>query len=139
MICRRNDTPVDVDNGTRGTVRRLGRERVAIDTDGGAGARATRGGMPESTSSTPTRSPATAVQGATVQAAFIVACPGDLTAGWSYTALSRARATHASLFVHDERPPDERLSYAPADRHCNSRGELLATVSRGCTSVSRKI
>ena len=39
-------------------------------------------------------------QGATVEAAIVVANPSDLTAGWSYTALSRARAG-TRLLIHD--------------------------------------
>ena len=33
VICRRNDALLDVDNGTRGTVRHLGDDRVVIETD----------------------------------------------------------------------------------------------------------
>ena len=47
------------------------------------------------------------MQGATVEAAIVVASPRDLTAGWSYTALSRARATHAAA---DPRRPAARAS-----------------------------
>lgn len=35
VICRRNDGQLDVDNGTRGTVRHLDPDRVVVDTDGG--------------------------------------------------------------------------------------------------------
>ena len=41
------------------------------------------------------------MQGATVERAIVVANGRDLTAGWSYTALSRARGT-TSLLIHDE-------------------------------------
>jgi ATP-dependent exoDNAse (exonuclease V) alpha subunit len=33
VICRRNDRGVDVDNGTRGTVRHLDADKVVIETD----------------------------------------------------------------------------------------------------------
>jgi hypothetical protein len=35
VICRRNDQAVDVDNGTRGTVRAVDPERVVLETDAG--------------------------------------------------------------------------------------------------------
>jgi hypothetical protein len=35
VICRRNDTDVDVDNGTRGTVRATHKDRAVIQTDAG--------------------------------------------------------------------------------------------------------
>lgn len=35
VICRRNDRLVDVDNGTRGTVRAVDEVGVAIETDAG--------------------------------------------------------------------------------------------------------
>jgi hypothetical protein len=54
VICRRNDREVDVDNGTRGTVRAVHRTKIVIETD----ARTTRE-LPAvyvaGTSSTPTR------------------------------------------------------------------------------------
>ncbi len=35
VICRRNERLLDVDNGTRGTVRHVDADRVVIDTEGG--------------------------------------------------------------------------------------------------------
>ena len=55
VICRRNDALLDVDNGTRGTVRHLDEHRVVIETDSRLGPRAARATMSPSTSSTPTR------------------------------------------------------------------------------------
>jgi hypothetical protein len=34
VICRRNDREVDVDNGTRGTVRAAQRTKIVVETDG---------------------------------------------------------------------------------------------------------
>jgi conjugative relaxase-like TrwC/TraI family protein len=124
VICRRNDRFADVDNGTRGTVLETGAQGVLIETDAG-----------------PVRSlPAAYVaehvehaycltghgmQGGTVEHATVVATPRALTRGWSYTALSRARATtrlhidgqdvpagqlaeRAELAPHDAQPQPER-------------------------------
>ena len=55
------------------------------------------------------------MQGATVQVAIVLASPRDLTAGWSYTALSRARGD-TRLLVHDDDFSDRRDEIAPRDR-----------------------
>jgi conjugative relaxase-like TrwC/TraI family protein len=129
VICRRNDALLDVDNGTRGTVRHLDEHRVVIETD----SRLVR--------ELPTNYVAEHVehayaltghgmQGATVEAAIIVATPRDLTAGWSYTALSRARAT-TRLLIHDDQPVRERADHAPhRAQEPASRAELLARAGR---------
>ena len=54
VICRRNDRLIDVDNGTRGTVRHLDEDRVVIETDAASCASCPPATSP-STSSTPTR------------------------------------------------------------------------------------
>ena len=70
------------------------------------------------------------MQGATVEAAIVIATPSDLTAGWSYTALSRARRS-TRLLIHDDQPlaracrPRPRRALGPA-----SRDELLARAGR---------
>jgi hypothetical protein len=70
------------------------------------------------------------MQGATVEAAIVVATPSDLTAGWSYTALSRARAT-TRLLIHDNQPARERADHAPEPaREPARRDELLARAGR---------
>jgi hypothetical protein len=53
------------------------------------------------------------MQGATVERATVVAHPHDLTAGWSYTALSRARE-RTTLLIHDEEPDREHQPAASA-------------------------
>jgi hypothetical protein len=66
----------------------------------------------------------------TVEAANVVASPHDLTAGWSYTALSRAR-NHTRLLIYEERYAEERNEFAPTDQPpATNRVELLARVSR---------
>ena len=54
VICRRNDGLLDVDNGTRGTVRHLDEHHVVIETDSQLIQSCPRTTSP-STSSTPTR------------------------------------------------------------------------------------
>jgi hypothetical protein len=67
------------------------------------------------------------MQGATVERAIVVASPRNLTAGWSYTALSRARGETQLLVVdaHDE----ERSEFAPAGS-ATPRHPLLTRVAR---------
>jgi hypothetical protein len=70
------------------------------------------------------------MQGATVEAAIVVATPRDLTAGWSYTALSRARAG-TRLLIHDDQPARERADHAPERAEDPaSRDEVLARAGR---------
>jgi hypothetical protein len=70
------------------------------------------------------------MQGGTVEQAIVVGSPRDLSAGWSYTALSRARG-HTSLLVHDDHPDRDRDDLAPAQRRrAADRRELLARVER---------
>jgi ATP-dependent exoDNAse (exonuclease V) alpha subunit len=92
VIARRNDRELDVDNGTRGTVR-------AVDSD-------TRAVTIETDTGDLRRLPGDYVarhvehayaltghgrQGATVEREVVVGAPGDFTSEWAYTALSRAR------------------------------------------------
>ncbi len=60
----------------------------------------------------------------------MVASPRDLTAGWSYTALSRARDT-TRLVVYDDDLERERSEFAPTDQTPTAtRDELLERVGR---------
>jgi hypothetical protein len=69
------------------------------------------------------------MQGATVEEAIVLASPHDLSAGWSYTALSRARAqTH--LLISDSPREQEHAELAPQDRTGTSPEELLARAQR---------
>jgi conjugative relaxase-like TrwC/TraI family protein len=129
VICRRNDARLDVDNGTRGTLRGLDDCRVVIETDGGLLRELPRTYVRQYLECAYALT-AHAMQGATVQTAFVVASPCDLTAGWSYTALSRARG-RTRLFLHDEHPDEERSWYAPRDRQpAPTHTELLVRTSR---------
>jgi conjugative relaxase-like TrwC/TraI family protein len=129
VICRRNDGLIDVDNGMRGTVRHVEADRVVIDTDSGLVRE-----LPADYASEHLEHAYSltghGMQGGTVEQAFAVASPRDLTAGWSYTALSRARG-ETRLFIYDHQLTAERIEFAPGERTPTAaRGNLLARVQR---------
>jgi conjugative relaxase-like TrwC/TraI family protein len=129
VICRRNDRTIDVDNGMRGTVCALDSDHVVIDTDGGLVRELPAAYVAEHVEHAYALT-GHGMQGATVQAAIVLASPHDLTAGWSYTALSRARGD-TRLLVHDDDFSDRRDEIAPPDRSpAPTRGELLDRVRR---------
>jgi ATP-dependent exoDNAse (exonuclease V) alpha subunit len=126
VICRRNDKRLDVDNGLRATVMQADEERVTIETDAG-----TRRELPARYVAAHVEHAYAltghAMQGATVEHAIVLASPPDLTAGWSYTALSRARC-ETRLLVCEQ--PTDRAEFAPEDRLASpTRAELLARVA----------
>src|SRR5208283_5480171 len=70
------------------------------------------------------------MQGGTVETAIVVASPRDLTAGWSYTALSRARG-QTRLLVYDHDRAEGRGEFAPSERTPAAvRSDLLARAQR---------
>jgi conjugative relaxase-like TrwC/TraI family protein len=126
IVCRQNDARLDVDNGTRGVVRELNNHRVVIETDAGAARELPIAYVDEHVEHAYALT-GHSMQGGTVERAIVVACPQDLTAGWSYTALSRARGeTH--LLVVDARD-EERSEYAPAPTSAQP-GACLASIGR---------
>jgi hypothetical protein len=71
------------------------------------------------------------MQGGTAERAFVVAWPEDLTAGWSYSALSRARGTTRLLIGDRDRRDEARAEVAPrGERRTPARSEVLARVAR---------
>jgi hypothetical protein len=129
VICRRNDGQLDVDNGMRGTVRYVDPDRVVIDTDGGLVRELPAGYVAEHLEHAYSLT-GHGMQGGTLQSAIVVASPRDLTTGWSYTALSRARET-TRLLVYDDDLERERSEFAPADQTPTAtHGELLERVQR---------
>jgi conjugative relaxase-like TrwC/TraI family protein len=129
VICRRNDALLDVDNGTRGTVRHLDEHQVVIETDSRLIRQLPAHYVAEHVEHAYALT-GHGMQGATVEAAIVVATPSDLTAGWSYTALSRARAS-TRLLIHDDQPERERADHAPERTHQPAcREELLARAGR---------
>jgi conjugative relaxase-like TrwC/TraI family protein len=128
VICRRNDRTVDVDNGMRGTVHALDGEHVTISTDGGPLRTLPAAYVAEHVEHAYALT-GHGMQGATVEEAIVLASPHDLSAGWSYTALSRARAqTH--LLISDSPHEQEHAELAPQDRTGTSPEELLARAQR---------
>ena len=128
VICRRNDRLLDLDNGTRGTVRHLDNDRVVIETDSRLIRELPANYVCEHVEHAYALT-GHGMQGATVERAIVLASPRDLTAGWSYTALSRARDT-TRLLIEDERITQERSELAPDARHAGDRDELMARVAR---------
>ncbi len=127
MICRRNDGQLDVDNGMRGTVRHLDPDRVVIDTDGGLVRELPAAYVAEHVEHAYSLT-GHGMQGGTIESAIVVASPRDLTAGWSYTALSRARET-TRLLVYDDDLERERSEFAPTDQTPTAtRNDLLERV-----------
>ncbi|HEY7951970.1 MAG TPA: MobF family relaxase, partial [Solirubrobacteraceae bacterium] len=127
VICRRNDRMVDVDNGMRGTVRHVDPARVVIDTDGGLVRELPAGYVQEHVEHAYALT-GHGMQGGTVQTAIVLASPHDLSAGWSYTALSRARG-ETRLLVYEDKLDQERAGFAPSEQtEKASRAGLIARV-----------
>jgi hypothetical protein len=111
VICRQNDARLDLDNGMRGTVCELDSHRMVIETDAGA-VRELPASYADEHVEHAYALTGHSMQGGTVERAIVVVSPSDLTAGWSYTALSRARGETRLLIVDDEHA--ERSEFAPA-------------------------
>jgi hypothetical protein len=115
VIARRNDPTLNVDNGTRATITAARPDHVELRTDAGATrlvpADYAREHLEHAYALT-----GHAMQGATVQWAAVIARQEQLTKGWAYTALSRARE-HTALYVPTENPQlrDDRAEIAPHD------------------------
>ena len=132
IICRRNDRMVDVDNGMRGTVRHLDTGQVVIDTDGGLVRELPAAYVQEHVEHAYSLT-GHGMQGGTVQTAIVLASPRELSAGWSYTALSRARG-HTRLLVYEENTTHERNEFAPPDQtEKATRAELLTRTEQRMT------
>jgi conjugative relaxase-like TrwC/TraI family protein len=129
VICRRNDRMLDLDNGTRGTVRALDEHRVVMETDSHLVRELPAGYVTEHVEYAYALT-GHGMQGATVESAIVLASPRDLTAGWSYTALSRARGS-TRLLIHEQQPARERAELAPSEhQRTGDRDALLAAVTR---------
>jgi len=90
VICRNNERDLDVDNGTRGTVRHVSEQAIVIETDAHTVRDLPAGYVAEHVEHAYALT-GHGMQGGTVEHAVVVASAQDLTRGWSYTALSRAR------------------------------------------------
>jgi conjugative relaxase-like TrwC/TraI family protein len=130
VICRGNDGWVGVDNGTRGTVRDVADRSVVLETDTGVVRELPAAYVADHVEHAYCLT-GHGLQGATVERAFVVAWPEDLTAGWSYSALSRARDLTRLLIGDHDRRDDARAEVAPSsDRRIPIRAEVLARVAR---------
>jgi conjugative relaxase-like TrwC/TraI family protein len=130
VICRNNDRDLDVDNGTRGTIRQLDGHQVTIEIDGHLIRTLPAAYVADHVEHAYALT-GHGMQGATVEHAIVLASPHDLSRGWSYTALSRARG-HTQLLIRDATPtPGSRDEFAPTARAMPSRpSDLLARVAR---------
>ena len=138
VICRDNDARVQVDNGTRGTVRHVTRAGVVLETDAGAVRELPAGYVADHVEHAYCLT-GHGMQGGTVERAFVVASPEDLTAGWSYSALSRARGTTRLLIADLDRRGAERVEVAPRqERPAWHRSDVLTSWGDGCWSVTTR-
>jgi conjugative relaxase-like TrwC/TraI family protein len=130
VICRNNDRDLDVDNGTRGSVRHLDDHQVTIETDAHLIRTLPAAYVADHVEHAYALT-GHGMQGATVEHAIVVASPHDLSRGWSYTALSRARG-HTQLLIRDATAaPGRRDEFAPAARTAPSEPpDLFARVAR---------
>ena len=135
VICRRNDREVDVDNGTRGTVRAAHRTKIVIETDGHTIRELPAGYVARHVEHAYALT-GHGMQGGTVEWAGVVAAPHELTRGWSYTALSRARA-RTRLFVLDEGEGWAHHEQARRDEHAPGEREEKPTAEELAASVAR--
>ena len=99
VICRSNERDLDVDNGTRGTVRHTDPRGVVLETDAHTIRELPAAYVAEHVEHAYALT-GHGMQGATVEQATVVADVSELTRGWSYTALSRARG-QTRLLVRD--------------------------------------
>jgi len=102
VICRSNERDLDVDNGTRGTVRHVDPAGVVIETDAHLVRDLPAGYVADHLEHAYALT-GHGMQGATVEHATVVASPHDLSRGWSYAALSRARG-ETRLLIRDSGP-----------------------------------
>jgi conjugative relaxase-like TrwC/TraI family protein len=119
VICRSNERDLDIDNGTRGMVRHTDPRGLVLETDAHTIRELPAAYVAEHVEHAYALT-GHGMQGATVERATVVASVGELTRGWSYTALSRARG-ETRLLVRDATPdPGEREDIGPAlptERH----------------------
>jgi hypothetical protein len=130
VIARKNERDLDIDNGTRGTVRHVAPRGIVIETDAHLVRELPAGYVAEHVEHAYALT-GHGMQGATVEQVTVVASPHDLSRGWSYTALSRARRDTRLLVRDSEAGAAGREEYAPETRLSTSQHrEVLARVGR---------
>ena len=119
VIARRNDRELDVDNGTRGTIRAvdLDTKAITIETDAGEFRQLPAHYVAEHLEHAYALT-GHGSQGATVERAVVVGRPEDFTNEWAYTALSRARdPVHVHLIAErDDRSDRSEIAPSPPER-----------------------
>jgi conjugative relaxase-like TrwC/TraI family protein len=119
VITRRNDRELDVDNGTRGTVRAVDRDTKAITVETDAGEFR---GLPADYVAEHLEHAYALTghgsQGATVERVVALGVPEDFTNEWAYTALSRARdPVHVHLIAERvDRSHRSEIAPSPPER-----------------------
>ncbi|MGO9972695.1 MAG: MobF family relaxase [Solirubrobacteraceae bacterium] len=130
VICRDNDARVGVDNGTRGTVRHVDSAKAVLETDSGAVRELPASYVADHVEHAYCLT-GHGMQGGTVERAVVVASPEDLTAGWSYSALSRARGATRLLIADTDRREAAREEHAPqGEQPDHSRSAIIARAAR---------
>src|SRR4051812_5998515 len=136
IICRRNDRFADVDNGTRGTVFETHPHGLLIGTDAGPLRTLPAAYVGEHVEHAYCLT-GHGMQGGTVEHATVVGAPRALTRGWSYTALSRARAATRLHIDGDDEPAGvqaERAEVAPHDAQLRpQRDDVLVRTAQRMT------
>ena len=127
VICRNNERDLDIDNGTRGTIRHIHDRGIVIETDAHLLRELPAGYVAEHVECAYALT-GHGMQGATVEQATVVASPHDLSRGWSYTALSRARGDTRLLVRDSEGGAAGREEYAPAVRLSTSQHRAVLTL-----------
>jgi len=128
VICRNNDRDLDVDNGTRGTVRHTSPSVITLETDAHT-IRELPAGCVAAHVQQAYALTGHGMQGATVEHATVVASPHDLTQGWS-----RARAS-TRLLIHGSERLAEDAPAAPRAR--TDDATTLARVTRHPVRLGR--
>lgn len=130
VICRSNERDLDVDNGTRGTIGHVDRSGIVLETDARTKRELPAAYVAEHVEHAYALT-GHGMQGATVERATVVAGVAELTRGWSYTALSRARG-QTRLLVRDTSPEiGEREDIGPAAQPAtDGPREVLERVAR---------
>ena len=139
MICRNNERDLDVDNGTRGTVRHVHAQGIVIETDAHLVRELPAGYVAEHVEHAYALT-GHGMQGGTVEHATVVASPHDLSRGWSYTALSRARGETRLLVRDSDAAVGGREEYAPSAADAEDQGHRGAQTRSGgrCSRATTK-
>jgi conjugative relaxase-like TrwC/TraI family protein len=133
VICRCNAPGLDVDNGTRGTVRRVDPHDIVLHTDSGVYRTLPAGYVAEHLQHAYALT-SHGMQGANVQWAAVIAAPHDMSRGWAYTALSRAR-TETHLYLQ----PSPRIHHQQREEHAPTARPQTPTREQTLDALARRM